>query len=453
MTAGLTGPPERADVQGWIVHGYHLGHARHLVVEIRDGKAFRRLLGASTGGDPDVPQVTSAEPWPDGHKPPACLNLGLTWAGLHAAGASRTTLDSFPRDYREGAAVRAAHIGDVGDSGVDAWDDALRDPSRVHAVVTIHGQSFDAIDAMATSWLDAAGSAVDVVGAYQGEEFPEGRVHFGYVDGIAQPQIAGLHDPDDRRDGQPPTPPGSFFLGRPTSFEDLVYTVPQPAVFGLDGTYNAFRVLEQDVVAFEAWLHEAADLDPRLDPELVAAKAVGRWRSGVPLTLSPSTGEPDSVPRPAWNDYDYTDDDGAVCPLGSHMRRANPRNTRIVQRGSNHTRRIIRRGIPYGPEWRHGDPVDDEPRGLLGNFLCGSLSAQFEAVMYDWINLGLQHPDITGTNDPILGANEATTSRFEIPMGDGSRLEVCGFGRFIRTRGCAYTFLPSLPALRWLASA
>ena len=30
--------------------------------------------------------------------------------------------------------------------------------------------------------------------------------------------------------------------------------------------------------------------------------------------------------------------------------------------------------------------------------------------MCDWLNLGLQDPDITGFNDPLLGANEPETS-------------------------------------------
>ena len=123
-----------------------------------------------------------------------------------------------------------------------------------------------------------------------------------------------------------------------------------------------------------------------------------------------------------------------------------------MQRASAHSRRIIRRGFPYGPEIAPDSPDDGIQRGLLGNFMCGSLIAQFEAIMYDWVNLGLQHPDITGTNDPLLGANAELTSRFVIPRPHDDDIVLTDFPRFIRTRAAAYTFIPSLPGLRWLAA-
>ena len=45
-------------------------------------------------------------------------------------------------------------------------------------------------------------------------------------------------------------------------------------------------------------------------------------------------------------------------------------------------------------------------RGLLGNFIGASLGAQFEAMSCDWLNLSLQDPRITGSNDPITGTND-----------------------------------------------
>jgi hypothetical protein len=109
--------------------------------------------------------------------------------------------------------------------------------------------------------------------------------------------------------------------------------------------------------------------------------------------------------------------------------------------------------VPYGPAISPGETTPDGiARGLLGNFMCASLIAQFEGIMYDWVNLGLQHPDITGTNDPVLGANDPSTSRFVIPRKGQPDIVLTGFPRFIRTRASAYTFLPSLSGLRWLAS-
>jgi hypothetical protein len=106
--------------------------------------------------------------------------------------------------------------------------------------------------------------------------------------------------------------------------------------------------------------------------------------------------------------------------------------------------------MPYGPAF-HRDHPDDVERGLLGNFICADLAAQFESVQYDWLNLGLQHPDLTGTDDPLLGANDTSESRFDIPTESGS-ITLTGLPRFVRTRGGAYTFLPSLTALRHIGA-
>ena len=143
----------------------------------------------------------------------------------------------------------------------------------------------------------------------------------------------------------------------------------------------------------------------------------------------------------------------SICPIGAHIRRTNPRGAHIVQRSANRTRSLIRRGMPYGPMWDADDPTSAVvPRGLLGNFLCASLAAQFEAMQYDWVNLGFQDPRITGTNDPLVGANDGATSSFAWPRTRGDPLVLRGLPRFVFTRGGAYTFLPSLPAMRWIST-
>jgi hypothetical protein len=112
--------------------------------------------------------------------------------------------------------------------------------------------------------------------------------------------------------------------------------------------------------------------------------------------------------------------------------------------------------MPYGPLYdptKPRDPSKPEPeRGLLGNFIGASLGAQFEAMSCDWLNLGLQDPRITGSNDPISGANDPTTSWFDLPLKSGTTIRLPGLPRFVRTRGGTYAFLPSLPAIRFLGS-
>jgi hypothetical protein len=178
--------------------------------------------------------------------------------------------------------------------------------------------------------------------------------------------------------------------------------------------------------------------------EIVAAQMCGRWRNGVPYGSSPNA----QYSNVSLTNFDF--DRTSRCPAGSHMRRVNPRGGPIVQRIANYTRRLVRRGMSYGPDF---DPKtrDDRERGLLGNFICASLGAQFEAVMCDWLNLGLQDPDITGSNDPLIGANSPETSWFDLTLRNGGTIRLRNIPRFVTTRGGAYLFLPSLPAIAFLS--
>ena len=283
-----------------------------------------------------------------------------------------------------------------------------------------------------------------------------------------------MHDPDRYPDRQPRAPLGTVLLGHPTNLEGLMWRVPRPVELGHNGTFNAFRVLKQDVAGFEKYLDQAAsDLlkHPRVDEllppgdeekigkglsrpaalrEIVAANLCGRWRDGTPLALSADA--PD--PKADLTDFDYVGVRDARCPHGAHIRRCNPRGGQIVQRIANNSRRLVRRGVPYGPAFDPAKPRDqDEPeRGLLGNFIGASLGAQFEAMSCDWLNLGLQDPHITGSNDPISGANDPGTSWFDLPLKSGGAIRLRGLPQFVSTRGGAYTFLPSLKSIRYLGS-
>jgi deferrochelatase/peroxidase EfeB len=291
-----------------------------------------------------------------------------------------------------------------------------------------------------------------------------------------QPRFEGVHDPQRHADGQPRAPLGTVLLGHPTNLEGLTWRVPQPAALGHNGTFNAFRVLKQDVVAFEEYLDQAASdllehpqVDELLPPgaeakigqvmsvegrhgalrEIVAANLCGRWRDGTPLALSAD------APDPNVNQANFDYDRESRCPYGAHIRRCNPRGGQIVQRVANNSRRLVRRGMPYGPAYDPAKRDRDKPepeRGLLGSFIGASLGAQFEAMSCDWLNLSLQDPRITGSNDPIVGANDPKTSWFDLPLKSGRTIQLRGLPRFVWTRGGAYTFLPSLSAIRFLGS-
>lgn len=459
---------EAADIQGNILRGYHFSRIRHLVLEIIDAAAARRWLAATLTGENGTPIISNGSEW--AVKPEVCFNIGLTYAGLKALGVSAASLASFPDEFTDGMTTRSVKLGDVGSSAPEYWEAPFEKPGKLHLIATIHSDDTAHLDRVARQAV-GDGKAFNLLATRDGWNFDGDIVHFGYRDSISQPRFAGIHDADQRPDGQPLAPIGSVLLGYPTEYEGLLWTVPQPDVLGRNGTFNALRILAQDVAGFEAYLDEAATellADPlgdellplgdesKIGPglsrhaalrEIVAAKMCGRWRNGVPLTLSPDTPNPD--PPVSLTDFDYSDVGG--CPYGAHIRRCNPRSGAIVQRAARHTRRLVRRGVPYGPAYDPANP-DTIERGLLGSFICANLGAQFEALSCDWLNLGLQDPRITGSNDPLLGANIAQTSWLDIPLASGKIIKLRGLPRFVHMRGGAYLFLPGIPAIRYLAT-
>jgi len=466
-----------ADVQGNILRGYRMPRVRYLILEVVDRSAAKRWLAATTsGGGGGVPQITPGH-W-GANKPDTCFNIGLTYEGLRALGTPASSLEMFPNEFIEGMNARALKLGDVGQSAPQTWPAPFNEPERIHLIATIYAMEVAQLEDVQQRAL-ADGKAWKLLGTREGCSFTDDIVHFGYRDNLMQPRFEGVHDPQRHADGQPIAPLGTVLLGHPTNLEGLLWRVPQPEALGHNGTFNAFRVLKQHVVGFEKYLDQAASdllehpqVDDVLPPgaevnicqvlsiaapsrhaalrEIVAANLCGRWRDGTPLALSADTPDPKLVDAK----FDYVGD--SRCPYGAHIRRCNPRNGQIVQRVANNSRRLVRRGVPYGPRYNGPEPGDgsgSEPeRGLLGNFIGASLGAQFEAMSCDWLNLGLQDPRITGSNDPITGTNGPDTSWFDLPLKSGSTIRLRGMPEFVSTRGGAYTFLPSLSAIRYLGS-
>jgi len=461
-----------ADVQGNILRGYKLDRVRHVLLEVSDRAAARRFLAAAASDEPrgtpvagEMPRITRAVDWEK--KLQVRFNIGITFEGLRALGTPPESLASFPSDFAQGMPARADKLSDVGESAPANWPAPFDNPKRLHIVATVYANE----DAWLHDVQAQLAKVFTVLDVRDGHNRDEGRVFFGYVDGISQPRFEGIWDPDMNGVNEPMDPLGTVLLGYRTHFEGLKFRVPSPPELGFNGSFNAFRVLRQEVVAFEEFLDRSADYlinHPKVDlllpkdadkhvgdgltrwealREVVAAQMCGRWRNGTPYTLSPNA----QYPKKPVSRTDYNYDRNSRCPVGAHMRRVNPRDGQIVQRVANRTRRLVRRGVPYGPDFDRDKP-DTHERGLLGNFIGASIGGQFEAVMCDWLNLGLQDPDITGTNDPLLGANDPAVSYFDLTLSHGGSIRLTGLPRLVTTRGGAYTFLPSLSAIRYLAS-
>jgi deferrochelatase/peroxidase EfeB len=458
-----------ADIQGNLLRGYRFTDARHFALAVSDAAGARRFLGDIVSGNPRRgPQVTTDEHWTA--KPQYCLNIGLTYAGLDALGVPPATLAAFPAAFAQGPAARAGQpdpdfpggvgLGDVGDSAPANWVLGGSSTPVVHILLSLYTEEararrLEAVSARLRQRFAAAG--LTEVSAHDAGALPDQTVHFGYRDGIAQPQIQGGTG-RDIPDMQPQAPTGDFLLGR-----DYVnayggnFIGTLPAALADNGTYGAFRILRQDVAGFERLL-DSWSQTWSLDRELVAAKLMGRWRNGAPLTLAP-TGN-GAVDDRHLNDFDYApsdrhptyfdDVDGVRCPVGSHIRRLNPRSALVM--GKPHTRRIVRRGMPYGPAYDPGAPDDGVERGLMGLFLCGDLQMQFEFLMRVWANQDYATHGLRGTRDPIVGAQPGGAGHFTVRTDDSrDPIVMTGLPELVQTRGSLYCFIPGIGGLRHLA--
>jgi deferrochelatase/peroxidase EfeB len=447
-----------SDIQGFVMRTYAMPAMRVFALKVEDAPLAARFLGSLISGDPATPQLATAAPWST--KPDYCVNIAFTRGGLAAMQVPPASLATFPEDFVEGAVARAPRVGDTDASAPIHWKGGLGSDD-VHALVFVFAQSEPLLESVSARLRTefATGPAFAEISAHDGRALPNNVAHFGYRDGFAQPTIAGGLPPS-LPDTLPPAPPGEFLLGRPSQYEGFTYPVPEPAdQLGRNGSFVAFRILAQDCHGFEQFLAEAGR-QTGLDPELIAAKLCGRWRNGVPLALSPETPDVD-LPLEKYNSFDYVPTDavpdavddrrGYRCPIGSHIRRMNPRHSAVAG-NSGLKRRIVRRGLPYGPPYDAQTPNDGIERGLLGVFIGVSLKDQFEFLMSDWANRGSFAPGLRDTRDPVIGDNSSGVQSFLVPVEGRKAVELTGLSRFVLCRGSAYCFLPSVTAIRYLST-
>jgi Dyp-type peroxidase family len=238
------------------------------------------------------------------------------------------------------------------------------------------------------------------------------------------------------------------------------------ADLGYNGSYLVFRQLRQDVRGFWQFLDSATknpDGSSNSNARLkLASQMIGRWPSGAPLLQTPDHDDPELANA---NDFAYYHSDpyGFNCPIGAHVRRANPRDSLDPQPGSEQSiaigkrHRILRRGRAYGPPL---DPeellcpekngVEDQERGL--HFLClnANISRQFEFIQQTWVN----NPHFNGLYDdadPILGVHCTHGGTFTM-QAKPVRKHLTNLPRFVPVVGGAYFFMPAIRAIRYLAS-
>ncbi len=478
---------ELQDIQGIITRGYgNLEAATYVLLHIQNATLAKQWLGRLAN------QVQTSQDRPTDR----CLNLAFTYAGLTALGLHQSTLTTFATEFQEGmtepnrSRILGDHEGSEDDPKYWLWGSTDPQQPKAHILLLLYATNDEQLTQFYTSLSSQFASAgielvqkLDTLFLKNDDGKP--KEHFGFRDAIGQPIIAGL------KDNQTETPDntikaGEFILGYPNEY-DLLTESPRvkpeydpqnllpPGEFGShdlgrNGSYLVFRQLSQNVEEFWRFVDEASrNSDGSSNPEAgrkLAAKMVGRWPSGTPLVQSPDRDDPTVTDQ---NNFAYHDLDaqGLRCPIGSHIRRANPRDSLGPAPGTetsiavNKTHRLLRRGRTYGkPHSSSLNPVDRampstlDERGI--HFICinANIGRQFEFVQHTWIN----NPKFSGLyeeTDPLVGDRcpwqLGKTDIFTEPA-IPIRTRTKGLPQFVTVRGGAYFFLPGIRAIRYLAT-
>ncbi|MBZ8132155.1 hypothetical protein [Afifella sp. IM 167] len=437
---------------------------------------------------------------------PGTSMLALSPSGLSRLGMREADLATFPVAFQHGMAAghRARVLGDVGESAPEAWQWG-RPGEEIDAILILYEKGSDENETEGEERLDARVATI----RDELDEFGHALIHelplqplpamghggnvtepFGFVDGISQPLIKGTPQARSRARRHHVVEAGEFVLGYPDNLGYLPatpsvageqdpqhllpalgadpfrprpsYLPPAPAArhdIGRNGTYLVVRQLEQDRDAFEGFLDRAAGhlagnpklagLEGEALRDWIAGKAVGRWRNGAALVRHPRQAGGTGEAAKLENDFLFGEEDasGLACPLGSHIRRSNPRESFVPgdagQLAISNRHRILRVGRPYRGHGEGGKA------GILFMCLNTDIERQFEFIQQTWL-LGKSFHGLEDEVDPVLGPPSGEGA-FTIPTPRGP-VRVPGLTRFVTVRGGGYFFVPGRRALRYLAS-
>jgi Dyp-type peroxidase family len=335
-----------------------------------------------------------------------------------------------------------------------------------------------------------------------------GHEQFGFKDGVSQPGVRGLLpdgtpltpsqnplNPGQGKPGQDLLWPGEFVFGYPGQDANKEIDEPGPdplknprrkaPAFARNGSFLVFRRLRQEVGQFHRFLGSLAT-QFGLSPEFVGARMVGRWPSGAPVVVSPQVDDPALASDDCRNNnFEFEEDeegekpakpvvlpgkvclavppahdpDGSKLPFAGHIRKAYPRNDTSpsipgLGESSTQTHRLLRRGIPFGPQSAStlGSPSDDGvDRGLLFLAYQVSIEDQFEFVTMNWVNNPSFKQGGVGL-DPIIGQNGDPTRRRSFSLGlPGETAPIETDQDWVIPTGGGYFFAPSMAALQAIA--
>jgi deferrochelatase/peroxidase EfeB len=434
---------ELDDIQHFLLARTPALAARYEFLSFRDAASGRSWLAGlvdKVGTGQSVGVASPDSRW---------VTIAFTCSGLRALGIDEASLATFPEEFRQGMAARASILGTTGANQPDHWVGGLASDA-LHAIVVLFARDVPERERCATEHRRhlAQIPGVSVLSSLDLEAIQPfdgvAREHFGYRDRLSQPVIEGTGEEPTPGSG-PPIKAGEFFLGYPDE-TGLCPALPAPELLSRNGSFLAYLRMEEHVGAFRDFLRQQAS-SPEGE-ELMAAKLMGRWRSGAPLVLAPKQDDPElGGDMNRTNDFNYgvMDPKGYGCPVGAHIRRMNPRDTaENMQR-----RKMIRRGGTYGPGLPAGAPEDGVERGIAAFIGCASLIRQFEFAMNVWVN-DPSFSELSNERDPFIGTQDGTFD-MTIPTRP-IRKTIKGLPAFTTIKGGAYFFAPGIRALRWLAA-
>lgn len=439
------------DVQGLVVRGYgKLPSAAYLLLHAPTPDGLRRLTRWAAS------RVTTGDESPTDQ----AMNVALTHDGVRSLTEWDDLPDGFSEPFRTGmdTEYRNRILGDTGTNDPRGWLWGRSGAEPIHLLLLLYAQDAPTLaELVAEVSGEAEQDGVRVQRVLPADDLSD-REPFGFRDGISQPTIAsvtGGHNPAEA------LMPGEFVLGYGNEYgqrseRPLLPSSADPERMlsrdrsgapdlGRNGTYLVFRQLRQDVEGFWGYVNAAADGNAA-EAEHLAARIVGRWPGGAPVVLAPSTDDPALADA---NDFGYhhVDAGGQRCPVGAHVRRANPRDSLPPSPGTDsslrgvRTHRLVRRGRTY---------TDDGERGLYFVCLNANLARQFEFVQHGWLN-GNAFVTLDDADDPLVGSRLSGPSSFTVP-GHPVRRRYRDLPQFVQMRGGAYFFLPGLKALQYLAA-